>query len=190
MYQDRKIFPSCPWPRQIARHWLLIRANYRRDLLAEFELAYAGYLVFRPCYRVSERDRKRNRQWITVERSLFPGYLFVHCAGIASFSHIENQRGVREIVRIGRTPAFVPDVLVEELHIRAGINFGERYRSRGAAKFKPGDKVRITYGPFAGYLGRIDDLDDEDRITLLIDLLGRLTPIVGLEADQVEGEPC
>ena len=43
---------------------------------------------------------------------------------------------------------------------------------------KPGDRVEITAGPFAGLSGIYQVENDTERVTLLIELLGRQSSIV------------
>lgn len=189
--EDR--YPSCPWPRLSRRTWLLVQAEYRRDLLAELEIAYAGFMVFRPCYKLKVRDRTRHRRWSEVERSVFPGYLFAKPEDDAvrsAASCIEGLRGVREIVRVTGKPGMVPDVFVNEMLAMAGTDYGElRRRRRLAATFKPGDRVRVKDGQFSDFWAEVDEVDPDGRITLLIDLLGRLVPVAGIDAEHLEALP-
>lgn len=41
--------------------------------------------------------------------------------------------------------------------------------------FAPGDAVRMCSGPFAGFTGTVDQVDEEGRLGLLIDIFGRPT---------------
>jgi transcription antitermination factor NusG len=41
-----------------------------------------------------------------------------------------------------------------------------------------GDPVRLTQGPFAEYLGKLDRLDGSGRVRVLLELLGRQVPIL------------
>lgn len=44
--------------------------------------------------------------------------------------------------------------------------------------FAVGDKIRILSGPFAEFVTRIDRIDPERRLTVLLDLLGGPTKVV------------
>jgi transcriptional antiterminator NusG len=52
--------------------------------------------------------------------------------------------------------------------------------------FVVGSEVEISEGPFAGFVGIIDSLDDEnERMTIMVSIFGRMTP-VELSFDQVK----
>jgi transcriptional antiterminator NusG len=52
--------------------------------------------------------------------------------------------------------------------------------------FKPGQKVRITEGPFADFVGIVDEIDpDKAKVRVLVSFFGRETP-VELDFTQVE----
>jgi transcriptional antiterminator RfaH len=44
--------------------------------------------------------------------------------------------------------------------------------------FSAGDHIRITSGPFADFVARVDTVDPQQRLHLLLDLLGRPTKVV------------
>ena len=60
-------------------------------------------------------------------------------------------------------------------------NLMKRYDSSGKllpiAKMKKGDKVKILEGPFANFIATIEDYETEQRIWILMDLMGRQTKI-------------
>ena len=67
---------------------------------------------------------------------------------------------------------------------------GDERRAREEAKqmfdFSKGDRVKVIDGPFAGFSGLIDELNEEkSKLRLMISIFGRSTP-VELEFHQVE----
>jgi len=44
---------------------------------------------------------------------------------------------------------------------------------RVISRFRPGERVRILDGAFADLVGLYEDMTDVQRVTLLLDLLGR-----------------
>jgi transcription termination/antitermination protein NusG len=53
-------------------------------------------------------------------------------------------------------------------------------------EFEMGKEVEITDGPFAGFVGIIDSIDeDNERLTVMVSIFGRMTP-VELRFDQVK----
>jgi transcriptional antiterminator NusG len=52
--------------------------------------------------------------------------------------------------------------------------------------FAVADEVHISSGPFSGFVGRIDKVDeDREKLTVMVSIFGRLTP-VELGFDQVK----
>ena len=63
---------------------------------------------------------------------------------------------------------------------------GEVVVSSSKPDFVEGSEVEISGGPFAGFVGIIDKVDDEaEKITVMVSIFGRLTP-VELGFDQVK----
>ena len=57
---------------------------------------------------------------------------------------------------------------------------------RAVIGMTPGDTVRISEGPFADMLGRVEDVDEHrGQVTVMISVFGRETP-VELDFTQVE----
>ena len=68
-------------------------------------------------------------------------------------------------------PAPVPEGIVEA--IRGREDAGAFVDLTRQAAFCVGDPVQIVAGPFADHVARFEGLNDEQRVVLLLDLLGR-----------------
>lgn len=115
-------------------------------------------------------------------RPYFPGYLFIHAdlalLGDAAFNWIPGAHG---LVRFGDTPAVVPDALIRELRQRVALI--NEHGGLMAEGIHPGDRVRITSGPFAGYEAIFDmQLPGKERVQVLLSFLSRHPQRVQLEA--------
>jgi transcriptional antiterminator RfaH len=78
---------------------------------------------------------------------------------------------VHNFVRFTEEPAIVPDEIVESLKRTADCNTGLHHPK--APLFKPGDTVIIDSGPFAGLRAIFLAETGQERITVLLELLGR-----------------
>jgi transcriptional antiterminator RfaH len=78
--------------------------------------------------------------------------------------------GVVSVVRFGRSAARVPDDLITALRAREDEQGIQILPVEG---YKPGSRVRITQGSFAGYEGIFQAATGRDRVTVLLDVLGR-----------------
>jgi transcriptional antiterminator RfaH len=76
----------------------------------------------------------------------------------------------------------VPETLVETLRAR---DDEEGIQNFNAPVFKPGDQVRIVDGALAGYEGIFQVHTSEERVVVLLDILGQANR-VQLPAGQVE----
>lgn len=143
----------------------------------------AAHLIgrrFRPYLPVLPRVvcRGRARARITVEWPMFPGYLPVKInfqREGARLHHIYATPGVHRFLEFEDGAGVIPKAEIERIR---KVEQNERARlDRKLGDYDVDEEVRVTEGPFRGFSGRIVELDDGGRITLLISLLGRATPI-------------
>jgi transcriptional antiterminator NusG len=116
------------------------------------------------------RDGKRR----TVERCLYPGYIMVqvHITD-DSWYVVRNTPGVTGFVGMGNTPTPLRPEAVQGILRRM-----EAAAPQVRATFKPGQKVRIIEGPFADFIGTVDDIDEErTKVRVLVSFFGRETPV-------------
>ena len=127
--------------------------------------------------------RRRNGRLIETWEPLFPGYLFVGFQlATAPWRKINSTLGIARLVQFdSRGPAPVPTDLVEGLQARCD---GRQYLLP-PEQLAAGDRIRITAGPFAQIVTRIETVDRERRIWVLMDIMGQKAR-VALRPDQVQ----
>jgi transcriptional antiterminator RfaH len=148
-------------------HWYLaqLRPNgYRR---ARLNVERQGYGCFMPMRHVTERRRGKLQG---ASRPLFPGYLFIEVPPARQFWRTLNGTyGISRIVALeGTRPTQVPPMLMLSLFERCD---GDLW-SPMAEEFTPGTPVRLLAGPFAKALGTIDSLPDNERVYVLLTMMG------------------
>jgi len=79
---------------------------------------------------------------------------------------------VAHVVRFGNDYVVVPDRIIDGLIDRADRESG-LHHLQIASPFVPGATVRITSGAFAGFEGIFESEDANDRVVVLLGLLGR-----------------
>lgn len=158
--------------------WFLAQLKPNALDIARRNLARQGIETFAPKIEHTSRSRGRFR---TGFRPLFPGYLFVSLNAGRSWRPVNSTQGITRMVSFGSRPATVPLALIEEIRERCDSN-GHIVAS-GLAH--PGDQVRLRRGPFTDFLGKVDALDAEQRVWVLIDLMGRETRVLA-EQDALE----
>lgn len=161
--------------------WYVVHTRAREEFKALDNLHRQNYVAYLPRYAKKIRHARRT---ILVARPFFPRYLFVSLDfAVQGWRAIRSTCGVSDIVCFGDQPAPLPDGFVEHLKNREDptgcINLAPRSRP------KVGERVLVREGPFSRLLGLCEALSDNERITVLLDLLGRKVRVL-LDVEMVE----
>ncbi len=150
-------------------NWYAVYTQPHAEPRALEHLLRQGYSVYLPRYRTKVSHARRRQ---IVLRPLFPRYLF---AGVdratMPWRPILSTIGVSDIVRTGEEPTPVPAEIVTAIREREDSSAFDRLDCRQALKL--GELVRVTAGAFEDMVGRLVELRDQDRIVVLLELLGR-----------------
>jgi transcription termination/antitermination protein NusG len=127
---------------------------------------------------IEVRDGKRK----TVKRQVYPGYVLVQMQmSEDSWFVVRNTPGVTRFVGMGNRPQPLSQAEVNTLLGRM-----EAEAPKIRVNYRTGQKVRITDGPFADFIGVVDKIDTERaKVVALVSFFGRETP-VELDFLQVE----
>ena len=148
--------------------WFAVRTQPRAEEKAVRHLANQGFATYLPRYRRRIRHARRNQ---IVLRPLFPGYLFVELDPTrCRWRSINGTVGVNEILTNGDLPLAVPEAIIAEIKSREDETGAVKLAS---PSFRRGQAVRLTEGPLADVSGLFEEMRDENRIVLLVSLLGR-----------------
>jgi len=117
-----------------------------------------------------------------VERCLYPGYILVQMIQTDdSWYVVRNTPGVTGFVGMGNKP-----VPLRSDQVKGILHRMEAEAPQIRTTFKQGQKVRIIEGPFADFIGVVEDIDEERaKLHVLVSFFGRETP-VELDFLQVE----
>jgi transcriptional antiterminator RfaH len=163
--------PHLPW------HLAQLRPNGLAMALRNLERQ--SVTVFAP---TETRTERRGQKFVTREAPAFPGYVFVQPSqATGGIRAINATRGITKLVSLGPEPAVVPPDLMAALHLR----FAPRVELP-APEFSPGDRVQILAGPLAEFIAQVEATAPQDRVYLLIDLMGRATR-VAVDAKHLRG---
>jgi transcriptional antiterminator RfaH len=158
----------------------VVQTHARAETKAVHHLERQGYATYLPRYL---KRRRHARRVDTVPAPLFPRYLFVAVdTAVQRWRSIQSTIGVARLVCNGDTPAPVEDRIIGGLRQREDERGYVRLERQ--PRFAPGDKVRVVEGVFADCLGLFEQMNDRERVALLLDLLGRKVRVI-LDGDFV-----
>lgn len=161
--------------------WYAVHTHPREERKALTHLRRQDYRVYLPCYAKIIRHARKNER---VVRPFFPRYLFVNL-NLASMGwrSIRSTIGVSDIVCFGEQPAPLPAGVIETLQRQQDADGLIQIARQNF--LKPGDSVVVLSGPFAHQLGLCDAFSDNERVAILLDLLGRKVRVI-LDVEAVE----
>jgi transcriptional antiterminator RfaH len=166
---------SAPMPKL----WYLLRLHPNYDLKAERQLLERGICVYVPKETKTVRSVWSRKVKRTVP--LFPGAMFV-----PDFD-ADIQRLKKSADGIGGFVKYAGEAVRVSLPMMARVRQFEARMNRDPVKrkYRPDQAVRIIGGPFDLWEGRIERVDSNYRLSVLIEFLKREVRIE-VDEDQVE----
>lgn len=149
--------------------WCVAQTHVRSEDTAAFHLRRQGYTVFLPKHL---KRRKHARRIDMVAVPLFPRYLFVALDPKTDpWWSIRSTVGISNLILFNGHPALVPTEVIDGIRVRQDKK--GLVKIHAGSRFKHGDHVKIVDGPFTDLEGLFDSPTDEDRVTVLLNLMGR-----------------
>jgi transcriptional antiterminator RfaH len=151
------------------KQWFVVNTKTHEETKAMTNLNQQGFNTYLPRYKKSRRHARRTD---TVMVPLFPKYLFVEFdLGMENWSRINSTFGVSKLIKFGSTPTPLPQKLIDD--IRAREDADGIVSINRSLNIKKGDEITITNGAFSDYTGIFECQDDDSRIFILLNLMGR-----------------
>jgi transcriptional antiterminator RfaH len=151
--------------------WYVVHTAPFCEARAQLNLRNQEFRTFLPKRRKTVRHARKLR---TVEAPFFPGYLFVVLdPERRQWRCVNGSFGVSSLIMQGDRPHPVPHGIVEALQASADDSGFLQLEE----KLRVGSPVRLMAGPFADQLAILDSLDDNARVRVLLDVLGRRVSI-------------
>lgn len=145
----------------------MVYCKPRKEVQVNTYLRAHGVRTFYPTVSVNPVNPRAAKV-----RGFYPRYLFAQVNAEIGPSSLEWIPGAVGLVRFDGEPAMVADEYVDTLRER--IAEIEKAGGLHLDGLKPGDRVRITRGPFAGFDALFDvHLSGEQRVQVLLRWLGR-----------------
>jgi len=168
--------------------WYVIHAysgyeeKVKRNLEQRIESMEMQDKIFRVVVPTEEEVEIRNGHRRISKKRVFPGYILVEMLMTDDSWHVvRNTPGVTGFVGSGNKPTPLSQEEVDKILKRM-----EEETPRIKVGFREGQSVRIIDGPFADFMGTVDELDlERGKVRVLVSFFGRETP-VELDFLQVE----
>ena len=159
--------------------WYLIYTKPNQETVAQQQLEQQGYATYLPMIINAKRRNGRRRY---VNEPFFPRYLFIHLDQTTdNWSPIRSTLGVSNLVRFGMMPTPVDEEIIELIRSRENPD-GLHQVEEG---IREGDNIRVLDGPMMGLEGVFIAKSGEQRVMLLLELMGKTTR-VKMDVDAIE----
>jgi transcriptional antiterminator RfaH len=155
----------------MSKDWFILQYKPNSQHIARKNLDRQGYETFLPLFNNTTRKVSR---FVKTKQPLFPGYMFIAFNRTNSNWHkINNTYGVARLLTFNSTLKSLPATFIN--------NLMERYDSSGKLlpikKLTKGDQIKFLKGPFASFVATVEKYEDDQRIWVLMDLMGRKSKI-------------
>ena len=161
------------------RSWYAVYTKPNQEIVAQQQLERQGYATYLPMIMNAKRRNGRRRY---VNEPFFPRYLFIHLDQTNdNWAPIRSIIGVSTLVRFGQIPVPVKEDIIEAIRCREnpdGLHEAEDV-------IRSGDSVRVLDGPMMGLEGVFVARTGEQRVMLLLELMGKTTR-VQIAVDAIE----
>ena len=119
----------------------------------------------------------RNGKKVVKERAYLPGYVLVEAALVGEVAH--RLRNIPNIIRyLGGLDNPVPLRPAEVSRILGTVDDMQEQPEDMDLQFLVGESVKITFGPFSGFSGIIEEVNAEKRkLKVMVKVFGRKTPL-------------
>ena len=155
----------------MSKEWFILQFKSNSHHLAIKNLTRQGFEIFLPLHDSTSRKLSR---FINTSKPLFPGYMFIRFNRAESNWHkINNTYGVSRLITFNSILKSIPASFVDSLMMRYDLS-GKLLPIK---KLKKGDHVTVLKGPFANFIATVEKYEADQRIWILMDLMGRKTKI-------------
>lgn len=177
------------------KSWYVLRAISGKEAKVKEVLDAAirntplGDHVFQVLIPTERVMTMRNGKKVVKEKNLYSGYVFIEANLTGEVMYeLRNTSNVIDFLR-GRGKDAKPESL-RESEVRRMLGAADEIARTDETgnDFMVGETVKVSYGPFSGFSGVIEEVNKEKKkLTVMVKIFGRKTPLE-LENSQVERE--
>ena len=147
------------------KNWYLIQTKPQQEQVATQNLSNQNYAVFHPKAIIKGKSV-----------SLFPRYLFIELDDKSqNWTPVRSTLGVANFVRFGLIFAKVPNKIINMIKIQQQQTIEKMIN---ICSHQKGDSVEIQSGAFKGQQAIFQNYNSNDRIAILLKIIGQHQKIV------------
>ena len=155
----------------MSKEWFILQFKSNSHYQAKKNLTRQGFEVFLPLQYITSRKLSR---FVNTSKPLFPGYMFIRFDEAESNWHkINNTYGVSRLITFNSILKSIPTSFINSLMKRYDLSG----KLLPIQKLNNGDQVTVLKGPFANFIATVETYETDQRIWVLMDLMGRKTKI-------------
>jgi transcriptional antiterminator NusG len=180
---------------ELKKKWYVVRAVSGQEtkvkLYIEKEIEHLGMqdYVAQILVPTEKVYQVRNGKKVTKERNYFPGYVMIEAALVGEVVHvIKSVTGVIGFLGATKGGDPVPLRVSEVNRILGKVDELAESEELMSVSYVVGETVKVVDGPFNGFNGLIEEINDDKRkLLVMVKIFGRKTPLE-LNFMQVEKE--
>ncbi len=153
--------------------WYVVQTHYRNENMAKLNLMRQGFDVYLPLF---SKSRRHARKTTMAPAPFFPRYLFVSMdIELSRWRAVRSTIGVTSLICHGERPSPLADGVIDA--IRAREDERGMVKMNTDMSFQKGAPVKVMAGAFNEMEGLFDRVNDDRRVFILLNLLGRETRV-------------
>ena len=152
--------------KNLDRKWFIAQVKPNSYNSATQNLERQGFETFVPRMEITKRQKNK---FIVKIDYVFPGYIFVSFQPHAlSWNKINNTYGISKIIAFNNKPSEISSDLIFELK--------KKYQTDNSSTkektLRKGDAIKFYNGPFVNFIAKIESVDKNSRIWVLLEIMG------------------
>ena len=167
---------------RLSKKWYALHTRSRFENVVLDGLTRKEIEAFLP--KITVRSKRVDRKKM-IQVPLFPGYLFVHTS-LDPRAHLEVVKTIGVVKMIGNRQG--PVAISQESIASLKIMVESNHLIVTGTEFRPGDRVMVITGPFAGVTGIFERYGGQGRVVVIIEALGQYAA-VDVSEDDIEVIP-
>ena len=151
----------------MSKKWYVLQFKKNSHHIASKNLNQQKFKTFLPLHDTTTRKASR---FINTVQPLFPGYMFIKFdEAETEWQKINSTYGVSRLITFNSVLKSIPTTFVENLMRRYDLSG----KLLPIQKLKKGDQVKVLTGPFSNFIATVEKYESDQRIWILMDLMGR-----------------